>query len=88
MNGLLVVIAEKLFDLLAPKIGKLIEDKMTEWLPKIMKACVVAISQAAGQLTVNTADKVTDVIPGKLDDQIVDPIVKDAWDFLHSHFGV
>lgn len=87
MNALLGIIAAKLWELLWPKISAKLDEKFDEWLPKIMKAAVVGISTAAGQLTVNTADKVTDIIPGELDDRIIDPIVQQGMDFLRNTFG-
>lgn len=79
---------EKLFlEKLWPKLQQLISNKLDEWLPKIMKAAVVGVSQAAGQLAVNTTDKITDIIPTDLDDRIIDPIVQQGMDYLHKTFG-
>lgn len=78
MDRFFSIIADKLFE----PIGGIIEAKLDEWLPIIVKAVVVAVAQAAGQVTVDTIDKVTDIIPGELDDEIVDPIVANALEFL------
>jgi hypothetical protein len=86
MNPLLAFVAEKIWEQLQPwleakwkevkpQILAFVKDQFEEWMPKIVKAIVVAISQSAGQLVVNTADKVTDVIPGQVDDIVVDTIV-------------
>jgi hypothetical protein len=64
------------------KIEEFIRAQFTEWFPKLIKATVVSMAQAAGQLTVNTVDKVTDVLPGTLDDRVLDPIVGQAFDAL------
>lgn len=87
MNAILIAIADKLFALLAPKVVKLIEEKFDEWLPKIMKAIIVGTAQAAGQITVNTTDKVTDIIPGNVDDAVIDPIVRQGMDWLNGILG-
>lgn len=90
MKKLLEDLATKLFELLGPmlidligkelekwipKIVDIIGQELTKWLPKIIQTVVVSMSQAAGQLVVNTTDKVTDIIPTQIDDAILDPIV-------------
>ena len=77
-----------IFDLVAAQIWKYLEPKLEEklqefiktafekWMPTVVKSVVVAVSQSAGQLVVDSADKVTDIIPGKVDDVIVDTLVE------------
>jgi hypothetical protein len=67
---------------LQPKVLAFISEQFTEWMPRIIKATVVAVAQSAGQLTVDTVNKVTDILPGDLDDQILDPIVGAVLDRL------
>jgi len=62
-----------------PKIIATISDSIETWMPQIIKAVVTAVAQSAGQISVNTADKVTDIIPGNLDDHIVDNLVQDIF---------
>lgn len=52
--------------------------EIKSWLPIIIKAVAVAMARSAGQVVVNTTDKVTDIIPGHVDDSIIDPIVRDT----------
>lgn len=71
-----------------PKILPFIGEKFDEFAPKILKTILVGMAQAAGQLTVNTTDKVTDIIPGQLDDRIVDQFVENSVDRLKDLFGI
>lgn len=59
-----------------------ITDQLKDWLPVIVKTVVTGIAQSAGQLVVNTTDKVTDIIPGHIDDDVIDPIVTNVLDKL------
>ena len=102
MNAIGAAIAAKLFELIKPwleqqwkqhgpeliaKVEAFIREQFTKWMPTLMKATVVAVAQAAGQLTINTVDKVTDIIPGQVDDQVVDPIVKAGMEQL-ARWGI
>lgn len=82
MDKFLSAIGNKIADTLFPPVAQLIEKQFEEWLPKIVKAVVVAVAESAGQLVVNQVDRVTDIIPGKLDDEIVDGIANNALEFL------
>ena len=97
MNAIAAAIAAKLFELIKPwleaqwkqhgpeliaKVEAFIREQFTKWMPTLMKATVVAVAQAAGQLTVNTVDRVTDIVPGDLDDRVLDPMVGQAFDAL------
>lgn len=62
--------------------------ELKSWLPVIVKTVVTGIAQSAGQLVVNTTDKVTDIIPGQVDDNIIDPIVHDTLGKLGDLFGI
>ena len=87
MNALLAALAGKLFELLWPKLEKLISDKLSEWLPAVMKAALVGAVKGGGSVVVDSTDKVTDIVPGELDDKIVDPLVKQGVDFLNDILG-
>jgi hypothetical protein len=98
MNAIGAAIAAALWKLLQPyiaaqwqemqpKILAFIQEQFTEWMPKIIKATVVAVAQSAGHLTVDTVDKVTNVIPGDLDDQVLDGMVTGVLDQLRR-FGL
>lgn len=71
-----------------PKIFDMIGKQFEEWMPKILKTVLVGTAQAAGQLTVNTADRVTDWVPGTVDDAIIDPIVEQGVQKLRDLFGL
>jgi hypothetical protein len=59
-----------------PKIGKIIDTNLADWLPKFIKAIIIGTSQAVRSIAVDSEDKLTDMIPGEMDDAILDPIVK------------
>lgn len=75
-------------DDLKAKIGQWITDELKQWLPVFVKTLVASVAQAAGQLVVNTEDKVTDIIPGQLDDKILDPIVRPVLDQISQWTGI
>lgn len=81
---LLLKIVENLFKMLAP----MIEKQLQAWLPTIVKTVAVALAQSAGQLFVNVENKVTDIIPGNLDDKILDSLTKSVFDELHKVLGI
>lgn len=102
MDKILIIIAERLFQLFWPKflewaekkwdeiqpdLMKWVGEKFDEFAPKILKTILVGITTSAGQLTVNTTDKVTEIIPGPVDDFVVDQLVDRARDRL-GQFGV
>lgn len=80
-------LAQEKFDEFAPQILRMVETKLEEWLPKILKTIIVGVAQAAGQITVNATDRVTDIIPGPVDDAIIDPIVQTGMDLLNDILG-
>lgn len=93
MNGLIALVAQKIWEALEPwlkakweevkpEIFKFIKDQFSEWIPQILKTIIVGMSSAGAQLTVNTADKVTEIIPGQVDDYVVDTIVDRAREVL------
>jgi hypothetical protein len=69
-------------------VKNIIHEELTTWLPIFVKTIVASVAQSAGQLFVNTTDKVTDIIPGKLDDDIVDKFAGDVLDQLGGLIGI
>jgi len=65
-----------------PKIIKAMDDNMDVWMPRIIKAVIIATVQAVRGIAVNSEDKLTDLIPGTVDDAVFDPIVKNVSDLL------
>jgi hypothetical protein len=65
-----------------------IKDELTTWIPIFVKTIVASIAQSAGQFVVNTEDKITDIIPGDIDDKILDPIVTNTLDRLGDLIGI
>jgi hypothetical protein len=52
----------------------------------LVKTIVVAITETVGEITVKEVDQITDMIPGQVDDHIVDGFVTKVFDRLH-HLG-
>ncbi|MCV7434798.1 hypothetical protein H7K31_24700 [Mycolicibacterium bacteremicum] len=69
-------------------VGDRIQAEIERRFPIVIEAVVVAITKTMGDLTVNGVDKVTDMIPGQLDDQIVDPLVRNIRDEINRRFGI
>jgi len=82
LEQLITDVIDSSLEMWGPKIGKIIDDNMAEWLPKIIKAIIIATSQAVRGIAVDSEDKLTDMIPGQLDDAIFDPIVKSISDTI------
>lgn len=78
---------DPIIDKLWLKFEPWLNAKFDEWLPKVMKAALVGAVKGGGQIVVDGTDKVTDIIPGEIDDAIVDPLVQQGIDFLNSILG-
>lgn len=76
--------ADKLLELVADKIQAEIERR----LPLIIEAVVLAVTKTMGDLTVQGVDQLTDMVPGQVDDQIVDPLVRNVRDEINRRFGI
>ena len=90
--GFLAVIGDAIWAKLEPRVDKLLDDtvdiiqaELAEQVPVLVKAAVEAGVKAGTELASNGVDKITDLIPGQLDDQIIDPLVKGILgDFLNT----
>lgn len=80
-----------LTDLMVPPLKQAVEAEiraqMDKFLPMIVRVVVQAVTESALKLSADGADKITDIIPGKLDDQIIDPLVRDIIGKLSQVFG-
>lgn len=65
-----------------------IRAEFTSWLPTFLKAIAVGMVQSAGQVVVNTEDRITDIIPGPIDDAVIDPMVERGLDVLGGLIGI
>lgn len=70
------------------EVTETIKAEIREHMPAIIEAVVKAVAQSAGQIAVTGVDKVTDMIPGDLDDKIIDPIVKNVLGDVLKRFGL
>lgn len=72
---MLAKIAKCLAAIIIPPLAQAVRDEIGKQIPTIIHAVITAVAESAGQLTVDSLHKVTDVIPGHLDDDIVNNIV-------------
>lgn len=70
-----------------PKVFETIREQFEEWMPKILKTILVGTAQATAHIAIEGTDRVTNAIPGQLDDQILDPIVEQGVNVLRDLFG-
>jgi hypothetical protein len=84
LKPLLIEKAAELLDVVADRIQAEIEKR----LPVIIEAVVVAVTKTMGDLAVNGADRITDMVPGTLDDQIIDPLVRNVVEEIRQRFGI
>src|SRR5690349_9091079 len=80
----LLNLAEAKAQELLPKIIDTINAEIEKRIPALTAALVTAVAQAVSGAVVRAEDKVTDIIPGPLDDAILDPIVKNAMDIFNG----
>lgn len=59
-------------------IRKAVVDEIRQQIPVIIKAVVLAVAETVGNAAISGADKITDAIPGEVDDRIIDPLVAKA----------
>lgn len=78
---------EKAGELLV-KVGDRIEAEIDRRLPIIIEAVVVAVTKTMGDLAIKGSDRLTDMIPGQLDDQIIDPLVGNVVAEIKRRFGI
>lgn len=65
-----------------PELTKAAADEIEKQMPTIVHAVVVAITTTLASTATNAVDKVTDIIPGQVDDAIIDPIMAQIRDRL------
>lgn len=98
MTGLLETIAKSIWGYLMPwleakwqevkpKLFEMVKKELQDWLPQILKTITVGLASAAGQLVVKEADRITDVIPGPVDDFVVDKVIDQSRAMLRQ-FGI
>lgn len=79
---------EKHAAVLIPRVADTIQSEIEKRMPMLVEACVVAITKTMGELAVNGVDRLTDMMPGTLDDQIVDPLARNILDEIKKRFGI
>ena len=69
-------------------IRKAVVDEIRQQIPVIIKAVVIAVAETAGNAAVTGVDKLTDAIPGEIDDEVIDPLVVRARETLRRITGL
>lgn len=70
-----------------PELTNAVSDELQKQMPVIIHAVVVAITTTLADAAVRGVDKVTDLVPGQLDDELIDPIVAQIRDRLGGILG-
>lgn len=65
-----------------PPIVDAITAEFEKHTPEIIKAVVAATMTVGTRLAGDQVDTITDLIPGSIDDAVVDPIVRQVLDWL------
>ena len=80
---------------LEPRVDQLLDDtveliraELAEHVPALVQAAVAAGVKAGTELAAGGIDRVTDLIPGQVDDQIIDPIVGNILGEFRKRFGL
>jgi hypothetical protein len=68
-------IAGALAKILVPILAATIETEIKKYIPTMVQATVAAVTETITTAAIHGVDRVTDVIPGQLDDRFIDPIV-------------
>ena len=59
-----------------------IKEEFEKYMPLIVEVIVRTMTESAIKLAAEGTDRLTDLIPGELDDQIIDPIARQITDRL------
>ena len=70
------------FDKWTPQLRQFIDEQFQKWMPKVIEAIVVAVAKTGAGIAKSATDQITDVIPGELDDKVVDGFVTSIFDQL------
>jgi hypothetical protein len=83
--------AKAQFDVYFPQLLGLakteLHDLFEQWMPILMTGLSKAAVSTAVKLGEASVDKLTDLTPTQLDDQIVDPIARELFDWLGTVFS-
>lgn len=78
MKALMDLVGRVLLPPIIKAVQAEIKSQMDRYLPLIVEVIVRTITESSIKLADKGIDKLTDIIPGELDDQIIDPIVRDV----------
>lgn len=82
--NILARLGNSLADALIPRVVTAITNELDRHLPALTAALVTAVTEAIAATAAIGVDRLTDAIPGQLDDQILDPIVARALEIFRS----
>ena len=66
-----------------PPVVTALREEIQKQMPEMLKGVVAAMLTTGTTLLQTTTDEITDLIPGDVDDAIVDPIVSRVMDWLN-----
>lgn len=70
-----------------PELTNAVSDELQKQMPIIIHAVVVAITTTLSEAAVRGVDKITDLVPGQMDDNFIDPLVQQISDRLGGILG-
>lgn len=70
-----------------PELTNAVSAELQKQMPVIIHAVVVAITTTLSEAAVRGVDKITDLVPGQMDDNFIDPLVQQISDRLGGLLG-
>lgn len=87
----LIAAGERLFDRYGPQImdqlAKELHTQLEHWMPILMTGLSKTVVETSQRIAIEGVDKLTDLTPSELDDKIVDPVAKVAFEWLGQVFS-
>lgn len=80
--GILESLGAAIAKYVVPPIADAIAKEFERHTPELVKAVVAAVITTSASIVGKEVDQITDLIPGPIDDAIVDPIAKRVLDWL------
>lgn len=70
-----------------PELTDAVSAELQKQMPIMIHAVIVAITTTLAEAATRGVDNLTDLVPGQLDDQLIDPIMQQIRDKLGGFLG-
>lgn len=81
-------LAEAKWEELKPQLAQWLRAEFQEWMPKVVEAAITAMTQVGVGIAASAAQKevkaITDLIPGDVDDKLVNQFLGPIFDALRN----